>query len=121
MSYEALKSVIESKDVNVLVTISDERILPQVPSIGEKGFRHIDDNVGPYRAIVGPPNMEPEPKRVIIATAQKVMADTGFRGYMTKMGMVNFNPVYDKALYDKMFGYARFYQKFESTIKKYIK
>lgn len=121
MSYEAARSAIESKDVNVLVTFTDKRIFPQVPTIGEKGFPQIDDYVGPYRTFVGPPNMDPETKRVIIATAQKVMVDAGFRDYLKKMGIININPIYDKQVYDKAYSYAKFYQDFEPTIKKYIK
>ncbi len=121
MSFEAARSAIESKDLNVLVTMTDQRVFPQVPTIGEKGFPQIDDYVGPYRTFVGPPNMDPEVKRVIIATAQKVMADPGFRDYLSKMGIININPIYDKVVYDKAFGYAKFYQNYESVIRKYIK
>jgi hypothetical protein len=49
------------------------------------------------------------------------MADAGFRDYLKKMGIININPIYDKVLYDKTYGYAKFYQDFEATIKKYIK
>lgn len=121
MAYEAVRSAIESNDVNVLVTFSNERVLPQVPTIGEKGFPQMVNYVGPYRTVVGPPNMDPEAKRVIIATARKVMADAGFRDYLKKMGIIDINPIYDKEVYDKTYGYAKFFQDYESTIKKYIK
>ncbi|MFB3886438.1 MAG: Bug family tripartite tricarboxylate transporter substrate binding protein [Thermodesulfobacteriota bacterium] len=115
-----LVPLIESKGVNVLVSFTENRVLPQVPTIKEKGFPLIPRNVGGQGIgiTIGPPNLDPEAKRIIVEAAKKTMVDPGFLDFSKKMGL-DINPLYGKEIDDIITESVKFYKEWAPIYKKY--
>ena len=88
MDYAAIKTLIDSKEVNLLVSITQERLVPDVPTIKEVGYPKCLEFIGGRlgRNVVGPPKMDPQAKRLVIAAARKMVADPEFQSYCEKAG-----------------------------------
>jgi tripartite-type tricarboxylate transporter receptor subunit TctC len=93
----AITSLIDSGDVNVLVTFAPDRsYLPNVPTIKEVRYPRCMDLMGGIgRNVVGPPKMDPKAKAAILATFKKVVADPEFQAYCKKLG-IDLDPSWEK-------------------------
>ncbi len=120
IAYEGLTALVESKEVNVLVSFTEERILPQVPSIKEKGFPQIAGHVGGLggKMVIGPPNLDPVVTRLIIEAAKKTMVTPGFVSFCKKIG-AEINPLFGKDLEARIMEDVKFYKEMSPTYKKH--
>ncbi|MEI9477108.1 MAG: tripartite tricarboxylate transporter substrate-binding protein [Deltaproteobacteria bacterium] len=88
VAYESIKPLIDSKEVNTLVTFSKERIISDIPSIGEKGYpdclKYILRKCG--RVWMAPPKLDPNAKRALIAALRKIPTDPDWLQFCKKMG-----------------------------------
>jgi tripartite-type tricarboxylate transporter receptor subunit TctC len=97
IDYAAIKTLVDSGDVNPLVSMTEERIMPGVPTIREAGYPKCLEFIGGTlgRNLIGPPKMDPEAKRILIAAFKKMVADPEFQAYCKKTGN-DLSPLYDK-------------------------
>ncbi len=92
IEYTASKALVESKEVNVLVTVTPKRIIPDVPTIAEKGFPDVLKYVGGEcsgRMIMAPPKLAPEAKTKLLAALRKTFDDPEFKALLAKIGTTN--------------------------------
>lgn len=92
IEYTASKALVESKEVNVLVTITPKRIIPNVPTIAEKGFPDVLRYVGGEcsgRMIMAPPKLTAEARSKLLAALRKTFDDPEFKALLAKIGTTN--------------------------------
>jgi tripartite-type tricarboxylate transporter receptor subunit TctC len=85
VSYDSVSTICEAKEVNTLVSFTEEKILPWVPTIVEKGFPECTKymrRIG--RHYMGPPNLDPERERLLVAAGRKMLTDPGFIDFLKK-------------------------------------
>lgn len=121
IEYTPAKALIESKEVNVLVTVTEKRILPNAPTIAEKGFPEVLKYVGGEcsgRIIMAPPKLAPEAKAKLLAALRKTFDDPEFKAFLAKIGTTN-----DVWLDEKVRGHILEHRellfKMAPTLKKY--
>lgn len=117
---DSAKSIIESKDVNVLVSVTEKRFFPQIPTIIEKGYPQFLPYLGSARLIWGPPNLDPEAKRVLTAAAKKMYANPKYQEYCLKIGSVVV-PIVGDEVEKLVNGYINFYRDLVLILKKHMK
>ncbi len=119
-SYDSVTALISAQEANLLVSFTKERLVPNVPTIVEKGFPQIVGKVGgPGRGmVIAPPNLDPEVKRIIVAAARKMMTDPGFLSYCEKAG-TDLKPLFDKELEEYVKTIIKFYTEMAPVYKKY--
>lgn len=106
MDYAAIRTLIDSGEVNFLVSITHERLVPNVPTIIEVGYPKCLDFIGGKgRNIIGPPKLDPKVKATIIAIFKKMVADPEFQAWCEKTGN-ELAPVYDKEQEAEMMKYV---------------
>lgn len=119
ISEDSVKALAEAKEVNVLVSFTDQRLFPDVPTIKEKGYPQVIPYVGNHRLIMGPPNFDPDAKNILLAAAKKAMADPEYVTFCTKVGLTP-APLLGKDVEDLMARYIKFYTDMAPTLKKYL-
>jgi len=119
-SYDSMRSLIDAKEVNFLVSFTKERLVPTVPTIVEKGFPKVASYVGgPGRGmVIAPPNLDPEVKRIFVAAARKMIVDPGFLSFCEKTG-TDLEPLFDQELEEYVKGIIKFYTEMAPIYKKY--
>lgn len=97
MNPVASKTLIDNKDVNLLVTFSQKRgDHPNTPTIIELGYpRCMDLMQGLAKNVVAPPKLDPKVKAALIAAFKKMVADPAFQSYCDKSG-IELDPSWDK-------------------------
>ncbi len=120
IAYESGKALIEGKEVKALVTFTEDRLIPQVPTIVEKGFPKLSESVGGKgaRIIIAPPKLAPEPRRILIAAFRRMLADPEFKTFCEKGGF-DLNPTWEKDLEALMGRYFGMLNENSSMLKKY--
>jgi putative tricarboxylic transport membrane protein len=120
VSYDSMKSLIDAGEINILVTFTAKRILPNVPTIVEKGFPKIPNNVGGLggKIAIAPPNLDPEAKRILVAAARKMVVDPGYLDFCKK-AEIDLDPLFEKDLDNLIRGNIKFYMEMAPTYKKY--
>jgi tripartite-type tricarboxylate transporter receptor subunit TctC len=116
----AVNALIEAKEANCLVTFTEERIFPDVPTIKEVGFPQLLENVGGKGGTtnIGPPNLDPEAKRILIAAAKKMFKDPGYLDFAKNVG-AKIDPIFDKEIEELNGKTYNFYTNMLPTLKKY--
>ncbi len=105
MDYAAIRTLIDSGEVNFLFSMTHERLVPNVPTIIEVGYPKCLDFIGGKgRNIIGPPKLDPKVKATIIAIFKKMVADPEFQSWCEKTGN-ELAPVYDKEQEAEMMRY----------------
>lgn len=120
ISYDSAKAIIDSKEVNVLVTFTEKRLLPQVPTIKEKGFPNLLKYIGgkTNRVIIAPPNLVPESKRIIIAAARKMTVDPEYRAFCEKIG-TKLDFIFDEELKEEIMERTELLLQMAPILQKY--
>jgi tripartite-type tricarboxylate transporter receptor subunit TctC len=90
VSYESIKSLVDAGEVNILLSFTTKRILPNVPTIAEKGFPQIPAYITGVdrRLVVAPPKLDPEVKRIMVAAARRMVVDQGYIDFCKQTGAV---------------------------------
>jgi len=122
LSYESCMSVVEGKEVNLLATATDKRIFPETPTLLEKGLPQ-DSAIAlcAIRCYYGPPNMDPEAVRLLIAAWRKVMEDPGYLSFLKTAGVIELSPLYGSEIHSWLKSYIDFYVKFDPVIRRNLK
>ena len=122
ISYESCMPVVQGKEVNLLATATDERVFPETPTLLEKGLPK-DSAIAlcANRAYYGPPNMDAEATRLIIAAWRKVMQDPAYRSYLKTVGVIDISPIYGAEITTWAKAYIKFYLDFDPVLKKNLK
>ncbi len=120
IEHASSKALIASKEVHALVSFTDERIEPQVPTIVEKGFPEMLISVGGKgaRTYIAPPKLNPEAKRILITAMKKMVVDPEFKAFCEKTG-VELEPSFDKDAEGIIGNYIQMLRKNTETLKKY--
>lgn len=98
VSYDSVATVCEAKEVNTLVSFTQEKVLPWVPTIVEKGFPECTKymrRVG--RHYMAPPNLDAEAERLLVAAGRKMLADPKFKDFLIKRRS-DVQPIFGKEL-----------------------
>ena len=121
INYSAVKSLIDAKEVNLLVSFTDKRLDPYVPTIKEKGYPQTLSNIGgPGGSTnIGPPHIDPEAKRILVAAAKKMVADPEFLAFAKNVG-VDIDPLFDKDFDELIESNRKFYEQMGPTLKTYL-
>ncbi len=121
MDYAPVKAIIESKEINVLATMTEKRILPDVPTIGEKGFPEVLKLLGGEcgnRMVMAPPKLAPEAKRKLIDAFKKASDDPEFKAFRLKVG-ITLETCLDEKVRETIADHAESLRKMAPTLKKY--
>ena len=120
VSYDSMKALIDAGEVNVVVSFTEKRMLPNVPTIVEKGYPKIPSNVGGLggKIVIAPPRLDPEAKRILIAAAKKMVTDPGFLDFCKK-AEIDLDPLFEKDLENLIRENIKFYTEMAPTYKKY--
>jgi len=120
VSYDTIKALIDAGEANVLVSFTNKRLLPNVPTIVEKGFSKIPTYVGGLggKIVIAPPRLDPEVKRILIAAAKKMVVDPGFVDFCNKAEM-DLDPLFEKDLDNLIKENIKFYVGMAPIYKKY--
>ena len=121
INYSAVKSLIDSKEVNLIVSFTEKRIDPQVPTIKEKGYPQTLANIGgPGGSTnIGPPHIDPEAKRLLVAAAKKMVVDPEFLAFAKNVG-VDIDPLFDKDFDELIESNRKFYEQMGPVLKNYL-
>jgi len=98
VSFDSVTTIAEAKEVNTLVSFTEEKVLPWVPTIVEKGFPDCTKymrRVG--RHYMAPPNLDAEAERLLVAAGRKMLADPKFKDFLIKRRS-DVQPVFGKEL-----------------------
>jgi tripartite-type tricarboxylate transporter receptor subunit TctC len=119
-SFDSMPALIAAQEVNVIVSFTKKRLMPSVPTIMEKGFPKIPDNVGGLggKIVIGPPKLDPEAKRILIAAAKKMVVDPGYMEYCNK-AQLDLDPLFGRDLENLIKEIMNFYKEMAPTYKKY--
>ncbi len=121
MDYTPAKALIDSKEVNVLATMTEKRILPDVPTISEKGFPEVLKLLGGEcgnRMVIAPPKLAPEAKSKLIAAFKKAFEDPEFKAFRQKVG-ITLETCLDDKVKETIAEHAESLRKMTPTLKKY--
>jgi len=120
VSYDSIQSLVDAGELNILVTFTEKRILPNVPTIVEKGYPQIPKNVGGRggKIVIAPPRLDPEAKRILTTAAQRMVRDQGFLEFCKKTG-TELDPLFGKDLEDLLEENMKFYKEMAPIYKKY--
>ena len=119
VSYDSVSTVAEAKEVNTLVSFTEEKILPWVPTIVEKGFPDCTKymrRIG--RHFMAPPNLDPERERLLVAAGRKMLADPGFIDFLIKRKS-DVQPLFGKELKESVKVEIEDIDKWVPIFKKY--
>lgn len=121
INYSAVKSLIDAKEVNLLVSFTEKRLDPRVPTIKEKGYPQTLANIGgPGGSTnIGPPNIDPEAKRILVAAARMMAADPEFLAFAKTVG-VDIDPLFEKDFEGLIESNRKFYEQMGPTLKNYL-
>ncbi len=98
VSFDSVTTIAEAKEVNTLVSFTQEKVLPWVPTIVEKGFPECTKymrRVG--RHYMAPPNLDAEAERLLVAAGRKMLADPKFKDFLIKRRS-DVQPIFGKEL-----------------------
>ncbi len=114
------KALIDSKEVNALVSFTAERVEPNVPTIVEKGFPQLLKTVGGQgaRTYIAPPKLNPEAKRILITAMKRMVANPEFKAFCEKL-KIELEPTFDQDAEDIIGGYIELLKKNIDILKKY--
>jgi tripartite-type tricarboxylate transporter receptor subunit TctC len=114
------KALMESKEVNALVSFTAERVEPNVPTVVEKGFPQLLRTVGGQgsRVLIAPPKLNPEAKRILIAAIKRMVDDPEFKSYCEKI-KIDLEPTFDKDAENIIGDYIDLLRKNSEILKKY--
>ncbi len=120
IDHPSAKVLIESKEVNCLISFTEERVIPQVPTIVEKGFPELLKTVGGKcgRIFIAPPKLNPEAKRILIAAFKGMLVDPEFRAYCEKTG-IELRSFFDKEAENALGEYVEMLRENTAILKKY--
>jgi tripartite-type tricarboxylate transporter receptor subunit TctC len=98
VSYDSVSTIAEAKEVNTLVSFTEERLLPWVPTIIEKGFPEcVKYSKTVSRHYMAPPNLDPEAERLLVAAGRKMLGDPKFIDFLKKR-RTDVQPLFGKDL-----------------------
>ncbi len=117
VSEDSSKALIDAKEVKVLLSFSDHTDHPGAVNTKELGYPDLGDEVSSHRFIIAPPNLNAEPKRLLLAALKKSCDDPGFIAWAKKANY----PI--KRMYgadaEKFFlKFTKFYQEMLPVLKK---
>ena len=120
VSYDSVSTVCEAKEVNTLVSFTEAKILPWVPTIVEKGFPECLKYIRKVnRMFMGPPNLEPERERLLTAAGRKMLADPGWIDFCKKRKADVEQPLFGKELKEDLKISIEDIEKWIPVFKKY--
>ncbi len=119
VAYDSVATVCEAKEVNTLVSFTEERILPWVPTIIEKGFPDCTKYMRRVsKHYMAPPNLDAEAERLLVAAARKMLDDPKFRDFLVKR-KADVRPIYGKELKETVKEEIQDFEKWAPIYKKY--
>ncbi len=119
VSFDSVTTIAETKEVNTLVSFTQEKVLPWVPTIVEKGFPECTKymrRVG--RHYMGPPNLDAEAERLLVAAGRKMLADPKFQDFLIKRKS-DVQPIFGKDLKETVKAEIADIEKFLPVYKKF--
>jgi tripartite-type tricarboxylate transporter receptor subunit TctC len=121
VDYAPVKALIESGEINVLASMTRKRIMPNVPTIIEKGFpevlKFLEGECG-NRMVIAPPKLAPEAKRKLLAAFKKTFDDPEFKAFRDKVGITQ-DTCLDEQVKEEIVQQAELLRKMAPTLKKY--
>ncbi|MFB3884934.1 MAG: Bug family tripartite tricarboxylate transporter substrate binding protein [Thermodesulfobacteriota bacterium] len=120
ISYDSVATVCEAKEVNTLVSFTENKVLPWVPTIVEKGFPDCVKYIKRVnRMFMGPPKLDPERERLLTAAGKKLVADPGWLEFCKKRKADVEQPIFGKELKGEIKSSIEDLQKWIPVFKKY--
>ncbi len=119
VSDDSAKAIVDAGEVNVLISFSENRIFPNVPTIAEKGYPQMVAQTMGGRIVMGPPNMDPEAQRILIAAGRKVMVDPNYLAFCEKAGF-KLKPLFGKDVEGRVNHYIEFLKSIKPILTKYL-
>jgi tripartite-type tricarboxylate transporter receptor subunit TctC len=84
VSEDAVKPLIDAKEVKVLLVFNETNKYPGAVSVKEAGFPVLADDVGSHRFVVAPPKLAPEAKKLLLEALKKANSDKDFLAWAKK-------------------------------------
>ncbi len=121
VSLDAVKSLVDAKEVNVLLSFTEKRIFPEVPTIVEKGFPQILKGIAGFRGVIAPPNLDPEVKNIIISAAKRMNSDPEYQKACKKAGFDIEPSRYGSEIDEYMKSLTKLYLDISPMLEKYLR
>ncbi len=120
VAFDFIGPLVEAKEIYALVSFTEHRIDPNIPSIAEKGFPQIPANVGGIggKIVIAPPKLDPEAKRILVAAARKMVVDPAYVEMCKKSG-TELTPLFGKDLDNLLKENIEFYTRMAPVYRKY--
>ncbi len=117
VSEDSAKSLIDAKEVKVLLSFNDHTDYPGAVNVKELGFPDLTDQVSSHRLIIAPPNLAPEPKKLLLAALKKACDDPGFIAWAQK-GNFPIKRMFGADVEKFFQKFVKFYRDMEPVLKK---
>jgi tripartite-type tricarboxylate transporter receptor subunit TctC len=117
VSEDSAKALIDAKEIKVLLSFSDHTDYPGAVNVKELGFPDLTDEVSSHRFIIAPPNLEAEPKRLLLAALNKACDDPKFIAW-AKMANYPLKRMYGPDAEKFFLKFVKFYQEMLPVLKR---
>lgn len=119
VSEDSAKSLIDAKEIKVLLSFNDHTDYPGAVNIKELGYPDMIDEISSHRIQIAPPNLAAEPKRLIIEAMKKSCDDPGFIAW-AKTANYPIKRVFGDDAQKFFMKFVKFYNEMAPTLKKYL-
>ncbi len=118
-SSDSISTLLQNKEVRVLLTFKDTEDHPGAVSMKELGHPETAEYGSSHRFVIAPPNLPKEIAALLIAALKKTLADKDFMTWAKKADFP-FEPVYGQDAIAFAKKYIQYYQKMDPIFKKYL-
>ncbi len=119
VSEDGVSALVEAGELNILATFTNERTYPAVPCTKEIGFPYLAAQIASHRCIIGPPDMDPRIKNILVSAIKKSLEDKEFKTWAKKL-KIPLSPLYGQDAERFILGVANNYLDRKETLKKYL-
>ena len=119
VSEDSAKSLIDAKEIKVLLSFSDHTDYPGAVNIKELGRPEMIDEISSHRVQIGPPKLAAEPKRLIIEAMKKSCDDPEFIAW-AKGANYPFKKIFGDDAEKFFMKFVKFYNDIAPTLKKHL-
>jgi tripartite-type tricarboxylate transporter receptor subunit TctC len=119
VSDDSAKPLIDAKEIKVLLSFSDTSEYPGTVNIKDLGHPELIDQISSHRIVVAPPNLEAEPKRLLLSAMKKTCEDPEFVAWANK-AKCQIKRIYGADAEKFFMEYVKFYNDMAPLLKKQL-
>lgn len=116
---DSTKSLIDAKEIKVLLSFTDRTDYPGAVTTKELGYPEMTEQVSAHRLQIAPPKLAAEPKRLLIEAMKKSCDDPGFIAW-AKSANYTIHRVFGDDAVKFFMNLVKFYSDIKPTLKKHL-